>query len=409
MKSVLVLPLILILCLFQVHFLVFTLRRKQSRQSETLDSPLLSPSRTVVTIIGAGAAGLSAAYTLNRHGIDYIILESSNDVGGRAKKDMNFTGGAYPLDLGASFIQFPKDIRRIIGRNDVMAVPPGKGMYKQPVFVNYSYYDFLNDYIAPKNASKIKYGCRVTSVDYTGTDIVETICEDRRMFLSQNAIVTVPLSILQDGDIEFNPPLPTSLTVDHPGTMWGGFKIIFEFEKDFVSAFCFPDIEGAQGECHESTGESFFWGVSAINERLENGNTIMMGYIMGDPVVPFLALNEDDDAIAQRVLDLIDDKYNGRARKHYVKHMVINWSKIPDIRGTYASEGYGEEGAQNVQDKIWIAGEAFPTEDSVSGYVDAGAFSGDDAAKQILKLKKGIVDETWFWKKVWKDLKVRSS
>lgn len=391
---------LLLLCLFLVPS---SGRLRGKDNAITQANAATAFSKVNVVIIGAGAAGLAAAYTLDRHGVDYIILESSNGIGGRVQKDLSFTNGQYPLDLGASFIQHPKDIRRIVNRDGIeMKVPPGEGMYGQPNFVNYSYYDFLSDYIAPKDKSKIQHGCRVTSIDYTENDIVVT-CQNGVTFLSQHAIVTVPLSILQGDYIDFNPPLPSRLTKGHPGEMWNGFKLVFEFEQEFSSSFCFPDMDGAQGQCHGSSGENFFWVVSAINERLENGHTILMGYIMGDPAGPFLALN-DEKAMVQRVLDLIDDRFNGQASKHYVDHMVLSWSKNPDIRGTYASRPYDEEGAQNVQDKIWIAGEAFPAGGSVNGWVDAAAFSGDDAAKQILKLTLGIDDDRGFWRKVWKDL-----
>lgn len=42
-------------------------------------------NQTKVIIIGAGAAGLMAAKVLREHGIDFIILESTHQLGGRAK------------------------------------------------------------------------------------------------------------------------------------------------------------------------------------------------------------------------------------------------------------------------------------------------------------------------------------
>lgn len=359
---------------------------------------------TTVTIIGAGAAGLAASYTLAHHGlVDFVLLEASNDLGGRVQKDTTFTKGAYPLDLGASFVQYPSAIRRIVGRDDILASPPEVGSN----FANYTWYDFLKDYIAPKDADRFHYGCRVNRVEYGSGDTVTTTCENGRTVVSQYAIVTVPLPILKERDIDFSPPLPTSMTVNHPGWMWGGFKIFIEFSIGF-SSFCFPDIPSAQGQCLNLDGESLFWDVSAINIMLDNGNTIIAGYILGKPSDQFTSL-ANDDAIAQRVLELMDDRYNGRASQYYVNHMVVNWSKNPDVRGTLSSWGYDRpgtgnpSGAQNVQDKVWVAGEAFPV-DGENGWVDAGIFSGDDAAKQILKLSDGIDDNTWFWDKVWQDL-----
>lgn len=73
------------------------------------------------------------------------------------------------------------------------------------------------------------------------------------------------------------------------------------------------------------------------------------------------------------------------------------------------------EGAQNVLglNNLWIAGEAFPTKGEDNGWVDAAAFLGDDAAKQILQLqsdgtdKNNKDDKTEFWEKVAADAELR--
>jgi phytoene dehydrogenase-like protein len=48
-------------------------------------------------VVGAGLAGLSAARQLAIHGLDVIVLESSDDVGGRVRTD-RFDG--LQLDRG---------------------------------------------------------------------------------------------------------------------------------------------------------------------------------------------------------------------------------------------------------------------------------------------------------------------
>lgn len=54
-----------------------------------------------IIIIGAGISGLSAAKELIQHGIDVIILEARERIGGRIWKADNFD---IPIDLGASWI-----------------------------------------------------------------------------------------------------------------------------------------------------------------------------------------------------------------------------------------------------------------------------------------------------------------
>ena len=56
---------------------------------------------TFVIIIGAGIAGLSAAHELHRRGVDYILIEARDRIGGRIK---NIKYHGRELYLGANWI-----------------------------------------------------------------------------------------------------------------------------------------------------------------------------------------------------------------------------------------------------------------------------------------------------------------
>jgi monoamine oxidase len=58
---------------------------------------------TSIAVIGAGAAGLAAARTLKQGGIDTLLLEAQNRVGGRAYT-LRSPGGLFPIELGAEFV-----------------------------------------------------------------------------------------------------------------------------------------------------------------------------------------------------------------------------------------------------------------------------------------------------------------
>ena len=51
-----------------------------------------------VVVVGAGCAGLSATYTLRKHGIDVITFEASDVAGGRCR---SFTEQGYTFSVGA--------------------------------------------------------------------------------------------------------------------------------------------------------------------------------------------------------------------------------------------------------------------------------------------------------------------
>lgn len=69
------------------------------RQTETKDS-----SNEPVIIIGAGIAGLTAAYTLSQAGHPCRIYEASNRVGGRMFTRENFNSEGMTCELGGEFV-----------------------------------------------------------------------------------------------------------------------------------------------------------------------------------------------------------------------------------------------------------------------------------------------------------------
>ena len=81
--------------------------------------------RTDVVVIGAGAAGLAAARRLHERGIDFLVLEARDRVGGRAHT-LSSIHGSYPIELGAEFIHgtaaSTRELMREIGAE---AVPSG--------------------------------------------------------------------------------------------------------------------------------------------------------------------------------------------------------------------------------------------------------------------------------------------
>ena len=370
------------------------------------EPPTLERKTYHTIIVGAGAAGLAATFTLQNEGSklssDRIhILESADTLGGRVKKNTTFA--PYPLDLGASFVQYEDEIEAIVGGKR-LAKPDNTGL---PIFVNYTWWDFFNDNIAPKDIDDvIEYGCRVVVVDYmylahsTNDNAVMTQCADGRIFYSDHIIITVPLSILRDGVIDFRPPLPLSMTIGHPGLpMWEGFKIFLEVRRANFLRENHIETISPDGYLTE-TGENLFWVQSGVHEALENGNEIIAGYLLGDQSHPFIDL--DDEAIIEEILALLDDQYNGKASRVYVNGFVKNWSKDENARGTLSTWGYDKKGAQNIynSNKVWIAGEAFPVDGS-NGWVDSGVFSGDDAAAQIIELTQGItIKPDLFWTRV---------
>lgn len=69
----------------------------------------LSDEACDVIVVGAGAAGLTAAKTLSANGLRVIVLEASDRVGGRVLHDSTLCG--WPVELGPEFIHGECDNR----------------------------------------------------------------------------------------------------------------------------------------------------------------------------------------------------------------------------------------------------------------------------------------------------------
>lgn len=59
-------------------------------------------ARIEVVVIGAGAAGMAAAAVLRSAGVEALLLEARDRIGGRAHTDLTVPGA--PFDRGASYI-----------------------------------------------------------------------------------------------------------------------------------------------------------------------------------------------------------------------------------------------------------------------------------------------------------------
>jgi monoamine oxidase len=82
-----------------------------------------------VIVIGAGAAGLAAARTLEAAGRRTIVLEARDRIGGRVHTDRSFAG--FPIERGAEFLHGKRGLSRQMARDmalpDVPAIPALRG------------------------------------------------------------------------------------------------------------------------------------------------------------------------------------------------------------------------------------------------------------------------------------------
>lgn len=337
------------------------------------DSPGLDFSGNVL-IIGAGAGGLSAGYLLQQYGIDFQILEASGSFGGRMKIDPNFAD--FPIPLGAEWLETrPGIFREIVNDPSVSVqietIPDGPDLK----LVNYSWFNFFEDFIVPSIAQRISYRQVVQSVDYSGDKVL--VQTQNGQFTADKLIVAVPLRILQERDIEFNPALPAEkqLVIDR-APIWAGFKAFFEFSSHFYG-------DGQEIVISPpSDGQKIFYDAAYGHSTTRH---ILGLFTVGKPALEYLPLQ--DEEIKEQILDELDGLYNFQARPHYIKHISQHWNKEPFIKGGYLSDFADWRDVkmlgEPVGDIIFFAGGAYTDgEDWVS--VHAAAQSAKKSVEHLL-------------------------
>lgn len=353
----------------------------------------LKPTDKVI-IIGAGAAGLSAAYLLNQNGIEVEILEASSIYGGRMKRTTSFAN--FPIPTGAEWLHDKKvildgivndesvDIKTLTkGYNPKVdyAIIDGKkdrlktlGFTIDLKFINATWFDFYEDYIVPDIKDKIQLNKVVKSIDYT-TDkvIIETGNEE---YTADRVIITVPVKILQNNAIIFTPALPSKKSeAIKKVTVWDGCKAFIEFsEKFYPAAIGFESIPADQGH-------KLFYDAAYGQNTQQN----ILGVFAVGPISK-VYLEKNDTERVRYILAELDELFDGIATPNYKKHIFQNWTAEPFAQGAYVH--YFEDWkiirtlGKSVADKLYFAGDAY-TDGSPWSSVPAAAQSAKRAVEEL--------------------------
>lgn len=357
------------------------------------DDVTVSSSEKII-IIGAGAAGLTAAYLLNQQGVDVEILEASSSYGGRMKRTTNFAD--FPIPLGAEWLHVGTNIFDEIVNDSSVNVDLKTTTYNPDVdvalfegepitiaeagftidrkFINSTWFDFFEQFIVPSIDSKIRYNTVINSIDYSG-DLVQ-LSTANEVFTADKIIVTIPLKILQNGNINFTPELPSNkLNAITNATVWDGCKAFIEFSEKFYPVLVAFDVQP------ETAGQKLYYDASYG----QNTNQNIIGlFAVGSAAQPYLQLSDED--LIGYMLNELDELFDNQATPNYVKHIFQNWNEEPHINGAYI---YDHEDWQRVRtlgesvaDKVFFAGTAY-TDGPNWGSVDAAAESAKRAVQAI--------------------------
>uniref|UniRef100_A0AAZ3R1D2 [histone-H3]-N(6),N(6)-dimethyl-L-lysine(4) FAD-dependent demethylase n=1 Tax=Oncorhynchus tshawytscha TaxID=74940 RepID=A0AAZ3R1D2_ONCTS len=368
-----------------------------------------------VIVIGAGASGLAAARQLQNFGMQVVMLEASERIGGRVWDDTSLGGvtvgrGAQivngcvnnPIALmseqlsikmhklgercdlfqeGGSATDPAIDKRMDFHFNAILDVvsewrkdksqnqdtPLGEKIQEvYKTFLQESGVQFsqLEEKVLQFHLSNLEYACgstldQVQAIDYSG-DIVKVTSSNGTQWTAQKVLVTVPLTLLQKNIIQFNPPLPErKLKAIHSL----GAGLIEKVALQFPFRFWDGKIQGADyfGHIPPSPDKRGMFGVFYDMDP-QGKRSVLMSVISGE-AVPSIRDMEDKD-VADQCMKVLRELFKEQEVPDPVNYFVTRWSRDMWSQMSYSFVKTGGSGeaydiiAEDVQGKVFFAGEA---------------------------------------------------
>ncbi|MEM9362644.1 MAG: FAD-dependent oxidoreductase [Bacteroidota bacterium] len=354
-----------------------------------------------VLIIGAGAAGMATGYLLQQLGIDYQIVEADTSYGGRFRTNTTFTD--FPIPLGAewlhvsesvfteivndSSVQIPKITQGYratdtygVFRNEalnVVELGSDSGSFIDQKFIRSSWFDFFDEFIVPSIKERIQLNTQIASIDYSGDTILASDVNGNS-YQADKLVLTVPLKLLQLGQIDISPPLPNNKQrAIADATIWSGMKVFLKFSEKFYPTFLeFDDSETGDGQ-------RMYYDVAYAQNSADN---ILGLFAVG--IQAEVYQNFSGEALKTYILNELDEVFDGKASETFQDILIQNWNEQPFARGAYltdtASTSISRIMSESINDKFYFAGTSYTQENDWSS-VHTAAQSARDAVQELIR------------------------
>jgi monoamine oxidase len=260
-----------------------------------------------------------------------------------------------------------------------------------------------NDMVLPENlmhdalASVFSKGVQATqlntvisTIDYSGEKVVISGQQSGEAFTAEvdHVIITVPVSVLKDGDIAFTPALPSGkITALSRMGMDSVIRVVMDFKKNFwQDEITDPELRFIFG----GTQAAQYFNAGTGRGEIRN---ILSATVIGPKAEE---LSPKGVQIVPDLLAELDDMFEGKATQQIrsdetgMKVVVIqDWGKEPFIRGGNAyvkpggSNNDREELAEPVNNKLFFAGEATDVKGEF-GTVNGALQSAERAALELI-------------------------
>lgn len=352
-----------------------------------------------VIIVGAGAAGLATGYLLQRHNVDFEIIEAAPVWGGRMKKTTDFAD--FPIDLGAEWIHtHPAILSDILSSPDIDAdidfivYNPQtwnngrlrdhnyiSKLYSEWKFKHTTWFGFFEECIVPGIEDRITLNTPVVEVDYS-MGKVQLKTETGQVLEADKVLLTVPIKIFQSAHIAFVPPLPATKTdAIRQVSVGDGIKIFVEFQDRF-----YPDMLSFGPILKAFREEEKFVYDAAFGK--DSSRHILGLFAINEKATAYTQLSTDA-AIIEQFLAELDEIFDGQASASYVQHIIQNWLAEPYIQGAYSYDFEDRQWRvveaiqEPVADRLFFAGEALSIDHQAT--VHGACASAFDAVARMLK------------------------
>lgn len=214
-------------------------------------------------------------------------------------------------------------------------------------------------------------------------DSVRCRLSDGTILESAQAIVTLPLSLLQSNAVKFSPPLESKKTCLDQLTMGHSQRLVFVFKTVFWESIVLDGKSLAQLNFIDADDGPFrtWWTLHPLRAP------VLVGWNAGPDVIEN-ATKDDLAAIAIAKLSTVFSISVSAIEEEILACHYHDWSADPFALGVYSYTMKGGTDAarglsESIQNTLFFAGEATDFEGN-SGYVHGAIASGIRAAGEIL-------------------------